>query len=115
MNISNTGSITVSGGYGMTGTSITISGSTVSIASSSAGLFTIQSQKTTYHILGEDVEVDGYKDFTTALYISMINVAGREYYEEVKKQGLKFSEQIDNAIQKRLTIYEREKKLNTLL
>ena len=111
MNISNnSGSIAISG---MTG-SVTVIGTTVSISTPS-GYFTIQPQKTTYHILGEDVEVDGYKDHTTALYISMINIAGREYYDQVKKQGLKFSDELDKAILKRLTVHERNKKLNTLL
>lgn len=72
--------------------------------------------KVKYNVLGKDIEVDGsYKDATTALYISMVNLQGKAFYDEVKKQGIEFPKEIEDYLKVALIPWERNKKLDTLL
>ena len=111
--ISISGATGPQGATGPIGNTINITGGSYSYTSSS--LFTLNIPKTTYNVLGEDVEVSGHKDAITAMYISMVNISGSEFYEEVKKQGISFPSEIDDVIKKRLVIHDRDKKLNSIL
>ena len=82
---------------------------------STVGYFSTMSNTVTYHILGQDVEVEGYKDSVTALYISMINLMGKPFYDEVKKNGVDFSKEIEDYLSKALVTWERNRKLDIIL
>lgn len=117
---------TLSGSYGATGSS-GVSGTTTTIASvggtfsSGSGFGSFVGYHTTiskikYHVLGKDIEVSGsYKDATTALYVSLVNIHGKQFYDEVKKQGVDFPTEIEEYLKVALISWERDKKLNILL
>jgi hypothetical protein len=73
------------------------------------------SSKHTYNIMGDDIEVDGYYDTHTAVVLASINLLGWKYYEELLKQGVSFSEQIEREIKKRYTLYLRDSKIESIL
>jgi len=68
-----------------------------------------------YHILGEDFESNGYLDGTTAVMISTLNVLGRPFYDELKKNNVSFPDKMDKFIQDRLKVIERDKKIDSLI
>ena len=71
--------------------------------------------KTKYHILGEDVEVSGYIDGTTAIMISTLNVLGKPYYDELKKNNVSFSNEIEDFLKQKFKILERDTKIDSIL
>lgn len=100
-----------------TGSLTTITGAT---GTGSSLLYTIQPQMTTYHILGEDFEVEGWYNEWLSTQISHINTyakigLAKVYYEELKKNNIIFSDEIDEIIQKRLLIIERDRKINSII
>lgn len=99
----------LSGGYITTTTSlggnyITTIGSTLSPISNR------------YNILGEevDLEVNDYNG-SFAITIATLNVLGRPFYEELKKQPISLSNEVIEIIERRLTITERERKINSVI
>lgn len=67
------------------------------------------------HILGEDYEVkNSYNDNTLAIIISTLNVLKRPFWEELKKQSIKFDKDLEDFIEERLKVYDRDDKLETL-
>jgi hypothetical protein len=68
-----------------------------------------------YHILGEDFESNGYLDGTTAVMISTLNVLGRPFYEELKKNNVSFPDDMDEFIQQRLKVLERDMKIESII
>ena len=71
--------------------------------------------KTKYHILGEDVEVSGYIDGTTAIMISTLNILGKPYYDELKKNNVSFSNEIEDFLKQKFKILERDTKIDSIL
>lgn len=76
---------------------------------------TIQAQKTTYVILGEEYETTGYPDPTLGMTIATLNVLGKPYWLELKKQQFSFGYDIDAFIEKRIIVLDRDKKIDDLL
>lgn len=70
---------------------------------------------TIYHILGEDFDSNGYLDGTTAVMISTLNVLGRPFYEELKKNNVSFPDDMDKFIQQRLKVLERDMKIESII
>lgn len=68
-----------------------------------------------YHILGEDFETNGYLDGTTAVMISTLNVLGKPFYEELKKNNVSFPNDMDEFIQQRLKVLDRDKKIDSII
>jgi hypothetical protein len=68
-----------------------------------------------YHILGEDFETNGYLDGTTAVMISTLNVLGKPFYEELKKNNVSFPDDMDKFIQERLKVLDRDKKIDSII
>lgn len=68
-----------------------------------------------YHILGEDFDSNGYLDGTTAVMISTLNVLGRPFYEELKKNNVSFPDDMDEFIQQRLKVLERDMKIESII
>lgn len=79
------------------------------------GSATIQSQKTTYVILGEEYETNGYPDPTLGMAIATLNVLGKPYWLELKKQQFSFGYDIDAFIEERIIVLDRDKKINDIL
>lgn len=105
--ISTSGTISITNSTATTTTTIT-PGSNL-YYSNSSGAFTIQPMTTTYHVLGEDIEVDGYKDSMTAIMVAQLNILGKEFYYELKKQNCHFPPQIDEFLQNKFEIEETAK------
>lgn len=99
----------LSGGYittstGSSGNYITTIGSTLSPINNR------------YNILGEevDLEISDYNG-SFAIFIATLNVLGRPFYEELKKQPISLSNEVIEIIERRLTITERERKINSVI
>ena len=102
--------------------------STISISNNSGGTLTTSSggnvnyvttgysfTKSKYHILGEEFEIDGYLDGSTAVMISTLNVLGKPFYEELKKNNVSFTDEMDKFIQQRLKVIDRDKKIDSII
>jgi hypothetical protein len=72
-------------------------------------------QKSTYHILGEDIEVEGAKSMEMINLICTLNVLGRPFYDELKKQNISISSDIEEHIERRLKILDRDLRINQIL
>ena len=70
---------------------------------------------TIYHILGEDFDTSNYLDGTTAVMICTLNVLGRPFYEELKKNKISFPQEMDEFIQQRLKVLERDMKIESII
>ena len=109
---------TISGGQNNTVTT-TLGSYNTAIGSSSLGIygtsFNTTIAKTKYHILGEDVEVSGYIDGTTAMMISTLNVLGKPYYDELKKNNVSFSNEIEDFLKQKFKILQREDRIDSIL
>ena len=81
------------------------------------GSATIQTPKITYVILGEEYEVESgsFMDASTASIIATLNVLGKPYWLELKKQSFSFGYDMDAFIEERITILDRDKKINDIL
>lgn len=73
------------------------------------------SSKTKYIVLGEEVEIDASPDSELAIAIATLNVLGRPFYEELKKQNITFPDVIEESIQRNLLILEREVKIDKII
>ena len=104
-----TGSISISNSSG--GTLTTVSGGSNMNYITTGYSFTTSK----YHILGEEFETDGYLDGTTAVMISTLNVLGRPFYDELRKNNVSFPDKMDKFIQDRLKVIERDKKIDSLI
>lgn len=112
------GSIT-SNIFGITGSS------TISSVTSGTNLvgvsstYTLSSSlKTTYHVLGEDVEVSAsnyYKDLTLVTNIATLNVLGKPFLEELHKNGVFFPTEIEEYLEKKFKWLERDKKIDDII
>ncbi len=108
---------TTSSIYG-TGSNVTISsGSNITVSNSSGNFvgYSIQPQKTTYHILGEDLEVEGWLDSNVAMIISIINVLGKPYYDELKKQQVSLPKEIEKFLESKFIVLERDRKIDEVI
>jgi len=114
---------TLISGTGSTGTLI-VSGTNSSITTStlSSGQYltwggsTINyMNKTTYHVLGEDIQVDGYSDPNLAVVISTLNVLGKPFYDELKKNNVSLPTGIEEYLEVKFKILERDRKIKDIL
>jgi hypothetical protein len=115
------------GSIGMTGSVsgvISISGtnSTTTTVSSgspyyvySGNTINYSQQKTTYHVLGEDIKVDGYNDPNLSVVISTLNVLGKSFYDELKKNEVYFPKEIEEYLEVKFKILDRDRKINEVL
>ena len=101
-------------GTNSTSTLTSTSGSNL-VYSSGSGAFSISTHKSKYHILGEEYEVNSYVDPNLAIVIATLNVLKRPFWEEIKKQSIKFDQDLEDFIEERLKIYDRDEKLESLL
>lgn len=73
------------------------------------------SSKTTYHILGEDIQIDGYNDPHLAVIISTLNVLGKPFYDELKKNNVSLPTEIEEYLELKFKILERDRKIKDIL
>ena len=71
--------------------------------------------KTTYHVLGEAIEVDGYGDPYLAVAISTLNILGKPFYDELKKNNLNLPSEIEEYLEIKFKILERDRKIKEIL
>ena len=71
--------------------------------------------KTTYHVLGEDLEVDGYGDPYLAVAISTLNILGKPFYDELKKNNVTLPSEIEEYLEVKFKILERDRKIKEIL
>jgi hypothetical protein len=71
--------------------------------------------KTTYHVLGEDIEVEGYGDSHLAVVISTLNVLGKPFYDELKKNNITLQKEIEEYLEVKFKILERDRKIKEIL
>jgi hypothetical protein len=107
----------LSGSIGVTGSSgsIGVSGYTSNSTLTTTGTYTIQPQKVTYHLLGENITFDGHQDANVAQTIALINCIGWKYYEEIQKQGVSFSGELKEILEQRYKTHTRDQKINNIL
>jgi len=96
------------------GTTSNTSGSNI-YTTTSSGNFAIYSQKAKYNILGDEFEIDGYQDPTIAIIISSINIMGKPFYDDLKKQGIHLPEEINEFLQEKFRILERDRKIDSVI
>lgn len=76
------------------------------------GLQGITIAKSKYYILGEYFEFEGYGDPWAVSMISILNVLGKPYWEQLKMNNISFSKEIEEFIQSRFDLIENKKYLN---
>lgn len=115
-NSGSSGCVGVSGYVGMTGSSKNngISG-TVNVYGSSNTTFNTTINKCKYNVLGTDIEVSGYFNDMTGLYISIINVIGIEVYIEMRKNNLFFPVEIGELLDIKVISFNRNKSINQII
>ena len=80
------------------------------------GSSTISFNKFTYHVLGQDIEVDSpYGDAMTGMCIALINTLGIGYYEELKKQKISFPGKLGDFLEENLKSYYRDQKIEQVI
>lgn len=80
-----------------------------------SGTYTTTTASSLYHILGEDVEVNGYKDPNVSIIIATINVLGKPYYDQLLKQGISLPSEISTFLEKKFLILERDRKIDSII
>lgn len=92
-----------------------VGGSNIYTTTSTSGNFTLNPLLSKYNILGEEFEIDGYQDPTIAIILSSINIMGKPFYDDLKKQGIHLPEEIDNFLQNKFRILERDSKIDSVI
>jgi hypothetical protein len=109
-------------GTSSTGT-LTISGTNSSITTSTGNAQylvygnsnNLSFAKTTYHVLGEDIQVDSYSDPNLAVVISTLNVLGKPFYDELKKNNITLPTEIEENLKVKFKVLERDRKIKDIL
>jgi hypothetical protein len=71
-------------------------------------------QGSRYYILGEYYEPKGSVSIDVSILISSLNILGREYYDQLIKNNINFDKELDEFIQLRLKIIDRDNKIKEL-
>ena len=113
-NISNMGYITINGQSVHT-SSISTGTTTTTTGTYTSPYYTTATLKSFYHLMGEDIEVEGFTDVNIASTIALINTLGWKYYEELKKNNVTFSTDLESILEQRYKVYVRDQKINSIL
>ena len=76
---------------------------------------TLSFAKTTYHVLGEDIQVDSYANAELGIAISTLNVLGKPFYDQLKKNNITLPTEIEEYLEKKFKILERDRKIKDIL
>lgn len=93
------------------GIAISPSSYSLTATAGSAHISMMQSPKTTYCILGEDIEVAGHRDADTSIALATLNVLGKPFYDELRKNGISFCAEIEEF----LKVKFRDHKIESVL
>ena len=93
------------------GIAISPSSYSLTVPAGSAHISMMQSPKTTYYILGENIEVVGQRDADTSIALATLNILGKPFYDELKNNGIRFCEEIEEF----LKVKFRECKIDSVL
>jgi hypothetical protein len=110
--VGNSGIISISGTNSSITTSTLSSGQYLTLGGSTIS-YTMN--KITYHVLGEDIQVDGYGDPNLAVVISTLNVLGKPFYDELKKNNVSLPTEIEEYLELKFKILERDRKIKDIL
>lgn len=77
--------------------------------------YSMQPQKHTYHILGEDFTIDGMSDTYTSMIIASINILGKPYYDEILKQNINLRRDIVEFIDRKFITLKRDEKIDSVI
>jgi hypothetical protein len=103
----------INNGLWTTNTSIdnlNINNNGLSTTNTSIGNLTA-SKTTKYHVLGEEIEVDGYKDNILTIILCNITIMGEPYYNELIKNGFDFTKDLEDLFKRKF----RENKIDQIL
>ena len=109
--VGNSGIINISGTNSSITTSTLSSGQYLTWGGSTMNY----SPKTTYHVLGEDIEVDGYGDPYLAVAISTLNILGKPFYDQLKKNNVSLPSEIEEYLEVKFKILERDRKIKDII
>jgi hypothetical protein len=68
-----------------------------------------------YHVLGEDIKVEGYVDSDVAISISTLNILGKPFYDQLKKNNVYFPKEIEYYLEQKFKILERDRKIENII
>ena len=109
--VGNSGIINISGTNSSITTSTLSSGQYLTWGGSTMNY----SPKTTYHVVGEDIEVDGYGDPYLAVAISTLNILGKPFYDQLKKNNVSLPSEIEEYLEVKFKILERDRKIKDII
>jgi hypothetical protein len=100
--------------FGTPSSSISIGKNTGVISNLSIGVTSFTRK---FHVLGEDFELSNNHGFegNLAIIISTLNVLGRPFWEELKKQNIYLPDELKDFIEERLVIIDRDNKINSII
>lgn len=64
-----------------------------------------------YHVLGEEIEVSGYKDSNLTIILCNITIMGEPYYNELIKNGFVFTKELEELFKRKF----RDNKIDQIL
>lgn len=99
----------------ISGTNSSLTTSTLSSGQYLGSTMNYTMSKATYHVLGEDIEVDGYVDPNLVIIISTLNVLGKPFYDELKKNKVTLPLDIEEYLEVKFKILERDRKIKDIL
>ena len=74
------------------------------------------STKKTYYVLGEKVDINqSFEKSLLIQLISTINVLGKPYYDQLKKNNYDFPQELEDFLEKKFKELERDDKINQLI
>jgi hypothetical protein len=80
------------------------------------GTSTGTSTKKTYYVLGEKVDINqSFEKSLLIQLISTINVLGKPYYDQLKKNNYDFPQELEDFLEKKFKELERDDKINQLI
>ena len=89
--------------------SININNGLWTTTNTSIGSLTLASTK--YHVLGEEIEVEGYRDSNLTIILCNITIMGEPYYNELIKNGFVFTKELEDLFKRKF----RDNKIDQIL
>jgi hypothetical protein len=110
------GTISSTGITGSLSSSTLITGSSnITISNGSNSVISVGYTSNKYLVLGEEIELNLYDNGQISIAIATLNVLGRPFYEELKKQPISLPSELIEVIEKRLIIIERDSKIDSIV
>lgn len=82
-------------------------------ANNNSNNWTVTDIKKTYTVLGEKIKL--IKNDTTGIIITNINLMGKKYYDELKKQDVEIPSELKTLLDEKIIQLERNYKLNKII